>query len=601
MKVPLHLSVSKRLTLLSLTIAAPLTAIIVFMILSAIGGDIRFSELELMGNRYQRPLERLLDLVPTRYFAASSGSDRLKAIDAEITDAFRDLEKVQNEIGGALQFTEAGLKSRNRAHLKFQTVHEQWRAIAASPQSDASAYDTLVASIRAMITHSGDTSNLILDPDLDSYYLMDVTLLVLPQLQDRLAVMMRDALALAKTPADEALARKVTIGVAMLREADLARITGDLQTVATEDPNFHGVVPALHDALPTQWKKTAAACEAFAAILEKGSADPAAILQTGQTARSECLAFWNLAVEQLDTLLLRRVAHYEQLRTANLLWTAAALLAAGSAAWFVARGINRRLRDISGQLDQCVSAVKNTAEAVRSVSGRMTESASAQAAALQQTGASSHELTSLSETNLSNAQTLASAASESNAAGERGTADLSKLISIVRELRTDGAEVSRILKAIDEIAFQTNLLALNAAVEAARAGSAGAGFAVVADEVRALAQRSAAAAKETTEKLGRTVEKTGQTAELTDNLKLKLDVLLTQAKAVDDLAKNLSCACTEQSTGVAEISRALHSVESEMQGGVAMSQEVVETAQRLDEEAARLRALVTELTTLVGR
>ena len=57
------------------------------------------------------------------------------------------------------------------------------------------------------------------------------------------------------------------------------------------------------------------------------------------------------------------------------------------------------------------------------------------------------------------------------------------------------------MKNIDEIAFQTNILALNAAVEAARAGEAGAGFAVVADEVRSLAQRSAAAAKETADKI----------------------------------------------------------------------------------------------------
>ena len=37
-----------------------------------------------------------------------------------------------------------------------------------------------------MITHAGDTSNLILDPDLDSYYLMDVTLLALPETLSRL-------------------------------------------------------------------------------------------------------------------------------------------------------------------------------------------------------------------------------------------------------------------------------------------------------------------------------------------------------------------------------------------------------------------------------
>ena len=74
---------------------------------------------------------------------------------------------------------------------------------------------------------------------------------------------------------------------------------------------------------------------------------------------------------------------------------------------------------------------------------------------------------------------------------------VAELVEAMTSIAGSAKSISGVLRIIDELAFQTNILALNAAVEAARAGEAGAGFAVVADEVRNLAQRSAAAAKET--------------------------------------------------------------------------------------------------------
>ena len=74
---------------------------------------------------------------------------------------------------------------------------------------------------------------------------------------------------------------------------------------------------------------------------------------------------------------------------------------------------------------------------------------------------------------------------------------MQSMIAAIEEINTKSSEISKINKAIEDIAFQTNILALNAAVEAARAGSAGKGFAVVADEVRNLATKSSEAAKNT--------------------------------------------------------------------------------------------------------
>lgn len=165
-------------------------------------------------------------------------------------------------------------------------------------------------------------------------------------------------------------------------------------------------------------------------------------------------------------------------------------------------------------LNQLIAGIKSASEQVAlgakqlsDASQSLAEGASEQASVIEELNASIEEVSTQTKQNAHNVEEASKFANQVKGDARHGIEQMQEMIKAMEEINTVSSNISKIIKAIDEIAFQTNILALNAAVEAARAGSYGKGFAVVAEEVRNLATRSANAAKETSELIETTIKK----------------------------------------------------------------------------------------------
>jgi methyl-accepting chemotaxis protein-2 (aspartate sensor receptor) len=181
------------------------------------------------------------------------------------------------------------------------------------------------------------------------------------------------------------------------------------------------------------------------------------------------------------------------------------------------------------------------------------------------------------------------AASEVATRGGRAVGDV---VGTMRGIADSSNRIADIVGVIDGIAFQTNILALNAAVEAARAGEQGKGFAVVASEVRALAQRSAAAAKEIKGLIDDSVQKVSIGSDQVEAAGATMQEIVTSVRRVTDIINEISSASEEQSQGIQQVNQAVSQMDSVTQQNAALVEQAAASAASLETQAQRLREAV---------
>ena len=345
------ISVSGKLALSSLAFTVPI-AVMALFIVNGMRYDARFSEKEADGVRYLRPLVELLVRVPAFSRRAVSETSGAEDDAAGIEAAFDALDELQLGLGESLAVTAEKLADRGRMAAAPEALRAAWNTVRAAKGRESEA---LVAGLRQLIVHVGDYSNLILDPDLDTYYLMDVALLALPDSIGRLN---------AEVSAEKADDAERAIFLRLHSDIDLARIELSSRTALDEDRNFLGTDAALQSMFPGALEKYLATSRR---LHEPGAGTGSVYERSVEACIRSSLEYWVATADSLERLLRTRVRAQES----RLLTASIAAAVATAFAYLVVLVIARNL------LTQ-IKALRVRVSAIASKDLRMAEASDSQ-------------------------------------------------------------------------------------------------------------------------------------------------------------------------------------------------------------------------------
>ena len=251
------------------------------------------------------------------------------------------------------------------------------------------------------------------------------------------------------------------------------------------------------------------------------------------------------------------------------------------------------------QLQDTLKAVASSAGTIQSGTGEISAASDdlarrteQQAASLEETAAALDEITATVRKTAEGSSHARDVVRDARTEAERSEQVVEQAVKAMSDIETSSREIGQIIGVIDEIAFQTNLLALNAGVEAARAGDAGRGFAVVASEVRALAQRSAAAAKEIKALIHASSQQVGAGVSLVGEAGKALVSIGAKVVEINGIVTEIAASAQEQATALHQVNTAVNQMDQVTQQNAAMVEQSTAAAHSLGSETRELGDLI---------
>jgi len=597
---------------------------VLFVAVTQKNDEIGFSAKERIG------VTQIRALLPALYAQQAIRTHHLVALADKNTSALRDeaaqLDKLFADAGAQIKADGDPLALSDALDKTAQALAQARSAQSGDPIEAIEAESRATASLLALITLAADNSNLTLDPDVDTYYLMNMLTVLLPNTLEHMTkeVALGGYLASMR---DNTAARLMVLHDAGARAEEYGgQIEGNL--VKVRDANADAGKRVEARAL-SQFDQLAKRFDVEFPYGQPTTVQSAAFVAEGESVVQSGQAMIASIVPLLDELLAARIGRLETKRTTMLVLSSLSILLAAylftsfyvssvggfqaltlrvdrlgtgdlSPSW-PAKGSDElslainTLRDSVGSLATIVKGVRSNAEDIAVATSQISEGnndlaarGARIAATVQQTTASMETLNATVARNLDGTQEASRFAGDAYQIALRSGDVVSQAVQTMDSITESSKKIGDIIGVIDSIAFQTNILALNAAVEAARAGEQGRGFAVVAAEVRTLAQRSAAAAKEINGLVKQSIGTVDAGAARVHDAGRSMRDVVAAIQQVTEVMAQIAAASNSQHEEIQQVRRAVIEIDDATQQNSALVEEISAAATSLQERAHAL-------------
>ena len=399
-------------------------------------------------------------------------------------------------------------------------------------------------------------------------------------------------------------------------DARIARARGVIDSILVAVPEQHAPAWRSVDSLTATWAATAG--------------EVAAARRTGGLAEANRLRTTRLQPvrAQLDSRIAQQLEWArvwtdsiatEGNRTATaaqggLLWgLLVALLGGASAAYLLARSINRPLQETSVVIASSAAQILAATTEQASGTNESMAAVSETVATVDEVAQTANQAAQRAKAVAESAQRAAERARQGKKAVEDTTAamravegQVGSIAERIVALADQAQAIGEIITAVSDIAEQTKLLALNAAVESARAGEHGRGFAVVASEIKSLAGQAKQSTTQVRQILGDIQRATSAAVMTTEQGTKQVTIATTQIRQTGEIIAGLSdtvndaaqaaaqivASAGQQAIGMDQIRQAIANIHDATQQNLTATRQSEQAAQDLSKLGLRLTELV---------